>query len=1104
MGQSTHRNGYAKLKCDATAHAVIMLSPGPAMNRHGQKEPNQAHVISNGVRLCRSAPTADDVQGLAVRSAGSCRQVSAAINARRHGSMKRINAFVCAMVSAFAFSALTNTTQGQEANSDVGCEVRNEKPPSTFQFPDEDLKAFTSTFPTGTALLPQNAMRLQDLDHDGVCDIIIGVPGFSAVYKLTPDGWHKLDYALPPGTSLVDVMGHDAGLRFVDVDGDGYDDVIFSNNERYSLHLFRNDSRALRLKPGWSDEIVSGPRSNALTDPIPPIVGEGLNSTNTVWFKNGSMWIQNDDTTLLPEKLLQRTYQQLLASGNPLPLSPQDSLKTMRTRPGFTVELVASEPFIADPIAFDWSADGRLWVLEMGDYPLGADGKGSPGGRLRVLTDTTGSGRYDRAVTFLDKLSCPEGLHVWRSGAVVIAGRDLFYAQDTNGDGVADVRDVLFTGFIEGNQQHRCNGFTYGLDGWLYGANGESDGLITAVSAEALSSTERAGLSADPINIRGQDFRFDPDHRLFAAIDGRSQYGLYRDDFGNWFGNNNSTWLWHYFFPVSYLSRNPLLPLRATKRTLANYADFTRCFPISKTLSRFNDPFAACRVTSGNSPSPYRDDLFGKEFATSIFISEPVHNLVHREILQPDGVSFTSRRADDEATSEFLASIDSWFRPTMVKTGPDGALYIADMYRLVIEHPQWIPAEMQKRLDLRGGADKGRIYRVVPKGAKLRKIPNLAQMSADELAIALDSPNGWQRDTAQRLLLERGDTSVAGGLESLVKDAKDAKVRIQALWTLNGLNVLSEPVLVTALTDASDAVKEQAIKLSERFAHATAPASDSVQPDTSRPGAVMTVGAPILTAVLAGVASPSPRLRFQLAFTLGEWGDTRAADALLRLLGDDDENIRNAALSSASRHAKTLVALIEKRPSEDRVRDNLPMLNRLATHPPAASQPLKLTERAYSPSPEQRAERARMLARYADVPRLRGDAVHGAALFKLNCAYCHRAHGQGADVGPDLGMMMGKPAEQLIEAIIDPNVAVEGRFRSYSVTMKDGTVASGLIISETPTTITLRAPHIADQALLRSEVRELSTSGRSLMPEGFEQVLSPQDLADLISSLTSK
>ena len=419
-------------------------------------------------------------------------------------------------------------------------------------------------------------------------------------------------------------------------------------------------------------------------------------------------------------------------------------MKSIRVAPGFTIELVASEPLVKDPIAFDWGADGKLWVVEMGDYPLGVDGRGKPGGVVRYLEDENGDGVYDKQTTFLDGLGFPTGILPWRQGVLVACAPDIFYAEDRDGDGKADFREVLFTGFSEGNQQHRLNGFELGLDGWVYGANGDSGGRVRSLKTGKSTS------------INGRDFRFRPDTGEFEAESGQTQYGRHRDDWGHWFGNNNPNWAWHYVLANHDLRRNTSYAPPDPRQTLEPE---TRVFPISRTLARFNDLSMAGRVTSANSATPYRDELFGPWFATSLFVSEPVHNLVHRIVLEPEGVTFRGHRGPNESDREFLASSDNWFRPTMLKTGPDGALWIADMYRAVIEHPEWIPDDWERRLDLRAGSEQGRIYRVYPIDKKPRPIPRLDRLDTTGLVAALESPSGWQRDTAQRLLLHRRDRS---------------------------------------------------------------------------------------------------------------------------------------------------------------------------------------------------------------------------------------------------------------------------------------------------------------------------------------------------------
>ncbi len=1122
-------------------------------------------------------------------------------------------------------------------------------------------------------------VRLRDADNDGRCELLVGNETQNAVFGWfeAEHSWKKLAYSLPPGTSIVDAQGRDDGLRFVDINADGYADALFSNEKYFSLHQFVSKANPrLSWEVGWNDEVATGKRD--ASSPIPMIVRGGAHPDNGVWFHSRQMWVQNEDTASLPSVVDRRSFKQLLTADQPPSKSPQESLACIQVRPGFKVELVASEPLVVDPIAFEWGADGKLWVVEMGDYPLGVDGKGKPGGIVRFLEDTDRDGRYDRSTIFLDGVNFPTGIIPWRKGVIISTAPEIFYAEDTDGDGKADLRKTLFKGFNEGNQQHRVNGFDYGLDNWLYGANGESGGTVTIVGqASSLPIVGQA--SRLPVPLRGHDFRCQPDAGLFEPVAGQTQYGRHRDDWGNWFGNNNPTWLWHYFLPEHYLARNPQLAIKTTRQMLANYPESTRCFPISRTFQRFNDPAQFNHVTSGNSATPYRDELFGADFATSIFISEPVHNLIHREVLEPDGVTFKSHRAPDEQDTEFLRSTDNWFRPTMLKTGPDGALYIADMYRQVIEHPEWITKDIQQRLDLRAGADQGRLYRVYPEGAKLRPAPRLDKLDTAGLVAALDSANGWQRDTAERLLVQDGNKSTADPLRKLMSTSAKPKVRLQALHTLNALGLLSPEIAVAGLKDVHPAIRENSVQLCESFLHPSERGRPRPRGGNEKEAAAFVTPAPVAAALLQLTADPDARVRQQLAFTLGEWEDVRAAQALIKLAGD--ARLETAVLSSAPRHASRMLALLladaspagpnvslvepligltaaqddgaalaktvreissprdgkylawqfaamaglldglerqkearqvdlksrepadlfaaarslalDSKAAESERLQGVRLLGRGPTDQdedlerlgqilrPEAPHPLQTAALAglrrssaarvadvviagwkgYAPSlrtevlnllfsraewiqalltalehdkispagigavhqqklithakasiREQavklfsatRRDRQAVLKEYQTVEKLPGHPAKGTALFRQNCSPCHRFKGEGHEIGVDLNTLADKPLQTLLTAILDPNQAVEARYVNYTAMTKADHEISGVITAETATSITLRSPGGNEEVILRSDLKELASSGLSLMPEGFEKSINPQDMADLIAYILAR
>nr|MDQ3624156.1 HEAT repeat domain-containing protein [Verrucomicrobiota bacterium] len=560
-------------------------------------------------------------------------------------------------------------------------------------------------------------------------------------------------------------------------------------------------------------------------------------------------------------------------------LSPEESLKKIHVPPGYRVELVAAEPLVYDPVAIDWDAAARLWVVEMADYPLGADGKGKPGGRIRVLEDTDDDGRCDKSTLFAEGLNFPTGLLTWRDGVLVTAAPEILFLRDTDADGKADERRVLFRGFPEGNQQLRVNGLRWGLDNWIYCASGAHHG------GYGTATQITSALTGQSVALGSRDCRIGPDAGSIEAQSGPTQFGRNRDDWGRWFGTQNSWPLWHYVLPDHYLRRNPHVAAPDPTRQIVTPKN-PKVFPASPQEKRFHSFEEAGRFTSACSGMIYRDDLLFARGEIHAFTCEPFHNLVQHYLLADAGVSFEARRVPADG-ADFFASEDRWCRPVMTRTGPDGALWIVDMYRYMIEHPDWLPAQGRAELlpHYREGEDKGRIYRVVPSNTTPRKPPRLDKLATAQLAGALDSSNEWQRDKTQQLILWRNDRSAVPHLENLARDSSNPLARLHALCTLDGLDALPPEVVQRALGDPHPGIRENALRLAEGRA---------------TPGAIASA------AKLAD--DPHPKVRLQLALTLGEFKDPSAGEALGRLAAANhgDPFISAAVMSSALPHCRAV------------------------------------------------------------------------------------------------------------------------------------------------------------------------------------------------------
>ena len=563
------------------------------------------------------------------------------------------------------------------------------------------------------------------------------------------------------------------------------------------------------------------------------------------------------------------------------PLSAERSLAKIHVPDGFRVELVASEPQVIDPVAFDWDAKGRLWVIEMSDYPMGMDGRGKAGGRVRILEDQDRDGRYESSSLFADGLGFPNGLLTWRDGVLVTAAPQILFLRDTDGDGKADSKEVLFEGFNEGNQQLRMNGLRWGLDNWVYCANGghhPNHGLETKVKSN------RNGVS---YAIGSRDFRIQPDTGELIIESGPSQFGRNRDAWGHWFGTQNAKPLWNYVLADRYLARNPYVPAASAIHFVLP-PNSPAVFPASRPEKRFHSFQESGHFTSACGGMIFGDSrLFGASENIHAFTCEPFHNLVQHNVLSDSGVSFTAERPTSEGRFDFFASEDRWCRPVMARTGPDGALWIADMYRYMIEHPDWLPPEGKEELlpHYRLGDDRGRIYRVMSVERPASAAPwELLSGDTASLVKALESRNDWQRDKAQQMLVWLNDVSAIPMLERLASSSKSPQTRVQACATLDGMRRLSDSMLIVALGDAHPRVRENAVRMAE----------------VSKDAAVQAAARRL-------VSDPDEKVCLQLAFTLGQWPGKLAGEALVSLAKRfySEPMIQSAIMSSALEHAGT-------------------------------------------------------------------------------------------------------------------------------------------------------------------------------------------------------
>ena len=475
--------------------------------------------------------------------------------------------------------------------------------------------------------------------------------------------------------------------------------------------------------------------------------------------------------------------------------SPEEELATFQVEEGFKIQLVASEPMVQDPIVLKFDEDGRLWVVEMRGFMTDMEGSEEelPLGRISVLEDEDGNGEMDKSTIYLDSLVMPRALGLIKGGALVAENNALWITRDLDGDLKADTKELLDSTYSQnGIPEHSDNGLLRAMDNWYYSA--KSKLRYRQVNGEWLRDSTEA----------------------------RGQWGISQDDEGRLYYNYNWSQLHSDLVPANYLSRNvnhspstgidhgltidrKIFPIRSNPAVNRGYIPGT-----------LDEQGKLLEFTAACSPLVFRSSLFPEEYYQNVFVCEPSGNLIKRNVVKEEGAILMAH--DPNPGKEFLASTDERFRPTHTAIGPDGAIYIADMYRGLIQHGSYVTPYLKEQTIDRGlvlPVHLGRVWRIVPEDWSPKKSPKMSSMSSEELISLLSHDNGFQRDMAQRLLVEKNDLQLVSPLRELAKNGESELGRLHAIWTLEGMGVVDTVLLFDLLDSKNTRLINAALRILE-------------------------------------------------------------------------------------------------------------------------------------------------------------------------------------------------------------------------------------------------------------------------------------------------
>jgi len=800
------------------------------------------------------------------------------------------------------------------------------------------------------------------------------------------------------------------------------------------------------------------------------------------------------------------------------PLSTDEALASFSLESeDLDVQLVASEPEVVDPVALCFDSEGRLFVVESRGYPHPVRGElpDTKLGRVARLEDADGDGRFEKRTEFASGLTFPNGILPWKKGFFVTDAPDLLYLEDGDGDGIADKREVVLTGFFtnSSSEQLRVASPILGPDGWIYLTSGLAGGKVTSPKHP----------DRPPVEARKNDWRFHPETLVVESLPSTGQVGQAFDREGRRFVCDNRKPLRWAVFGPGVLGRNPNLAGTSAVMDLAEAGSATPLFPLAPdTTAASYIPKLMQKPHAGSFTSSCGLCFFSGDALPrhrgSFFICEPAQNLVHCRSVVETKDKFSSKASSEGR--EFLASPDQWFRPVFAGNGPDGALYLCDMYRKYIDHPNYLPPEAAASLDFEAGKKRGRIWRVSSrsdakpapwhesKGVAVAIDKALKGGGLSELAVLAgeSGSNQWFRAALfssfpgkiRELVDEFPDDASPALFEQAAKiltkeqTAEKMPSVIRELWNKKkGWGFAQRVAFLLGLPENLRKPYQQEIQ-----PKALAVSLDVKLPVSDRLSAIRLLVLSARSELLV-LLRPSERdaIREAAIRSLASTNDPGLGKKLLAL---------HPTLSPAD-GAVVIDSLLSRKPFHGLVLDALDS-SALPLHAVSLTQRRRFTG---NPKVKVRADklfasaensdRMKVYREFKKVLDLPADPSAGQAVFQRACASCHKLGDSGHAVGPDLSGLRNQPSDALLLHIIVPNREVYPSFAFYQAETKDGGTHAGILEGESSDSVTLVLPLGLRKTIPRSNLKSIRAMPLSLMPDGLEQTMTRQELANLLA-----